>query len=162
MIYFLVKTQNQFTGNEINVILAKDLAHKYFKTFNAKNIGDQKVDQMMGSGLDAAGNLQAFNVKEPYGNWKLLAELKGFELEGIRYEQLLQFSQPVSDSFRVVIGNFVTTEDGTGIVHIAPSFGADDFRVALDNNIGSLTSLLNVENFYRKSKMEFFFTEKNM
>ena len=138
--YVLIKTQNQFTGEEINIILAKELAHKYFKTFNAKKIGDQEVEQMLGSGNDAAGNLLAFNPKEPYNNWKLLATFKGSDLEGIRYNQLLPFSQnTLGDSFRVIIGDFVTTEDGTGIVHIAPSFGADDFRVAKQNGIGSLT-----------------------
>ena len=63
-------------------------------------------------------------------------ELKGKDLEGITYEQLLNFAQPTDgDAFRVVLGDFVTTEDGTGIVHIAPSFGADDFRVAKQNGI---------------------------
>jgi len=67
-------------------------------------------------------------------------KFKGSELEGLRYEQLLPFAQPEQgDSFKVIIGDFVTTTDGTGIVHIAPSFGADDFRVAKQNGIGSLT-----------------------
>jgi isoleucyl-tRNA synthetase len=66
--------------------------------------------------------------------------VKGSDLEGIKYEQLLPFAQPADgDAFRVITGDFVTTEDGTGIVHIAPSFGADDFRVAKQNGIGSLT-----------------------
>src|SRR5690606_34728078 len=76
--------------------------------------------------------------------------VKGSELAGIQYEQLLPFPgvSPLSigegqgvrpDAFKVIVGDFVTTTDGTGIVHIAPSFGADDFRVAKQNNIGSLT-----------------------
>ncbi|HWB62656.1 MAG TPA: class I tRNA ligase family protein, partial [Chitinophagales bacterium] len=64
----------------------------------------------------------------------------GKSLEGIRYEQLLPYTRPADgDAFRVVVGDFVTTSDGTGIVHIAPSFGSDDFRVAKQNGIGSLT-----------------------
>jgi isoleucyl-tRNA synthetase len=65
---------------------------------------------------------------------------KGSDLQGISYEQLLPFVQPTDgDAFKVSVGDFVTTTDGTGIVHIAPSFGADDFRVAKQNGIGSLT-----------------------
>ena len=77
---------------------------------------------------------------------KLLAEFKGSELEGIRYEQLLPFEAnrsrertPGGDPFRVLFGDFVTTEDGTGIVHTAPAFGADDFRVGKKYDIGILT-----------------------
>jgi len=73
-------------------------------------------------------------------NWKIHDILQGSELTGIRYEQLLPFAQPDGENaFQVVAGDFVTTEDGTGIVHIAPSFGADDFRVAQQHRIGSLT-----------------------
>src|SRR6187551_359662 len=69
-----------------------------------------------------------------------MKEIKGSELEGLRYEQLLSFAQPEGgDAFKVLLGDFVTTTDGTGIVHIAPSFGADDFRVAKQNSIASLT-----------------------
>ena len=72
--------------------------------------------------------------------FQILKEFTGKNFEGIRYEQLFPYAQPVDgDAFRVVLGDFVTTEDGTGIVHIAPSFGADDFRVAKQNGIGSLT-----------------------
>ena len=60
-------------------------------------------------------------------------------MEGVQYEQLINWVKPKGDAFRVITGDFVTTEDGTGIVHIAPSFGADDFRVAKQNGIGSLT-----------------------
>lgn len=84
-------------------------------------------------------------AKELLENWKLSKEavvLKtlGKDLEGIQYEQLLPYFQPENgDAFRVILGDFVTTADGTGIVHLAPSFGADDKRVAEDNGIGSLT-----------------------
>lgn len=70
---------------------------------------------------------------------QVLGEFKGSDLQGIRYEQLLPFVKPEGDAFKVIVGDFVTTTDGTGIVHIAPSFGADDFRVAKQNNIDSLT-----------------------
>ena len=62
--------------------------------------------------------------------YQIVAEYKGPELEGIRYEQLLPWMRPMGDAFRVILGDYVTTEDGTGIVHIAPTFGADDDRVA--------------------------------
>ena len=72
--------------------------------------------------------------------FEVLGEYSGAELEGLRYEQLLPFAQPTDgDAFKVITGDFVTTEDGTGIVHTAPSFGADDFKVARQHGIGSLT-----------------------
>ncbi len=72
--------------------------------------------------------------------YQLVGEWKGSDLEGCRYEQLMPYAQPEEgDAFRVITGDFVTTEDGTGIVHIAPSFGADDFRVGKQNGIGALT-----------------------
>src|SRR5690606_12458030 len=64
---------------------------------------------------------------------------KGADLAGLTYHQLLPFVQPEGDAFRVITGDFVTTTDGTGIVHIAPSFGADDHQVAKQNGIDSLT-----------------------
>ena len=109
--YVAVKTINQYSKKEVVVVLAKALRDKYFG--------------------DGASKL-------PVG--EDLASFTGKELEGTRYEQLLPFVQPKDgDAFKVVCGDFVTTEDGTGIVHIAPSFGADDFRVAKQNGIGSLT-----------------------
>ena len=72
--------------------------------------------------------------------FEIIGSCKGEDLIGIRYEQLLPYAQPEDgDAFRVIPGDFVTTEDGTGIVHIAPSFGADDFKAGRDNGIGSLT-----------------------
>ncbi|MBP6732306.1 MAG: isoleucine--tRNA ligase, partial [Chitinophagales bacterium] len=120
--YVLVKTFNSFTFKPIHVILAKDLFGKYFSEANAElKIEDYK-----------AGDKQI-----PY---TVLNSYKGAELNGIRYEQLLPYTQPTDgDAFRVLLGDFVTTTDGTGIVHIAPSFGADDFRVAKQNGVGSLT-----------------------
>ena len=120
--YCLVKTYNPYTYKAATVVLAKDLLGKYFKTedatlaYDAYKPGDKEI---------------------PY---QVLGEIKGEELAGLRYEQLLNYAQPVDgDAFRIIVGDFVSTEDGTGIVHIAPSFGADDFRVAKQNGIGSLT-----------------------
>lgn len=118
--YVLVKTFNQYSGEEMNVVLAKERLSAYFSTKGAEAEWDFKVGDKI----------------VPY---KILQEIKGSELAGIRYEQLLPFVQPEGDAFKVIVGDFVTTTDGTGIVHIAPSFGADDFRVAKQNGIGSLT-----------------------
>lgn len=120
--YILVQSFNQYTFDPIFVVLAKDLCGKYFSEKNAElSISEYKPGDK--------------NIP-----FKVLNSFKGKELAGIRYEQLLPYAQPEEgDAFRVIIGDFVTTEDGTGIVHIAPSFGADDFRVAKQNGIGSLT-----------------------
>lgn len=110
--YVAVKTTNPYSHKEIVVILAKALRSKYFS---------DKQTKTHQAGIDVATFL-------------------GSELEGLKYEQLLTFAQPTDgDAFRVIIGDFVTTDEGTGIVHIAPSFGADDFKVAKQNGIGSLT-----------------------
>jgi isoleucyl-tRNA synthetase len=120
--YVLVETFHPFLYARVHVILAKELLNKHFPEKNADlNFDDYK-------GGDKA---------VPF---KVVAIFKGSELEGIKYQQLLPFAKPTDgDAFRVILGDFVTTEDGTGIVHIAPSFGADDFRVAKQNGIGSLT-----------------------
>jgi isoleucyl-tRNA synthetase len=117
--YVLVKTFNQYTFLPTNVILAKNLVGKQFsKTFFESNeVGDFT-------------NFKAGDKKIPY---QILAECKGSELVGIRYEQLLTYALPYQNpenAFRVISGDFVTTEDGTGIVHTAPTFGADDAKVA--------------------------------
>ncbi|HAN79398.1 MAG TPA: isoleucine--tRNA ligase [Bacteroidales bacterium] len=120
--YVLVKTLNPYTEILGYYILAKDLLGKYFPEANAEvsfedfKTGDKKLP---------------FNV---------LAEFTGKDLKGVSFEQLLPYHQPEDgDAFKVLVGDFVTTSDGTGIVHIAPSFGADDFKVAKQNGIGSLT-----------------------
>lgn len=120
--YLLVQSFNQYTYKIIYVVLAKDLLSKYFSDKNAE--------------------LAIEDYKEGDKNipFKVLKSFKGKDLAGMQYEQLLPYAQVSDgDSFKVIIGDFVTTEDGTGIVHIAPSFGADDFRVARQNGIGSLT-----------------------
>lgn len=117
--YVLVKTFNQYTFEPINVILAKNLVGKQFgKTYFAT---EEAAD---------FENYKAGDKKIPY---QILTEAKGADLVGIRYEQLLPWALPYQNpenAFRVISGDFVTTEDGTGIVHTAPTFGADDAKVA--------------------------------
>ena len=82
------------------------------------------------------GDFDAYEKGPKNIPWKILNEFTGSDLEGINYEQLLPYAQPEDgDAFRVIIGDFVTTTDGTGIVHIAPSFGADDNKVGKQNGI---------------------------
>ncbi|MGE6352650.1 isoleucine--tRNA ligase [Flavobacterium sp. NPDC079362] len=117
--YVLVKTFNQYTFEPINVVLAKNLVGKQFgKGFFASEDDDDFV------------NVKEGDKKLPY---KILAEGKGLDLVEIRYEQLLPYVLPyqnAENAFRVIAGDFVTTEDGTGVVHTAPTFGADDAKVA--------------------------------
>jgi len=120
--YLLVETLNQYTGKNITVVIAKDLASKYF---SAENENNSFEDYVIGK-----KNLP----------FKIISECKGEQLSGLRYEQLLAYKTPEGgDAFKVILGDFVTTEDGTGIVHLAPSFGADDNRACKQNGIGSLT-----------------------
>jgi isoleucyl-tRNA synthetase len=123
--YVLLKTFNPYTHLPINVALAKALVAKYFKPE-----GDN-------------GDFNGYNEKAKILPWKVLSEFKGKELEEIRYEQLLPYEanspdKAGGDPFRVLLGDFVTTEDGTGIVHTAPAFGADDFKVGKKYGIGIL------------------------
>jgi isoleucyl-tRNA synthetase len=120
--YVKVKTFNPYTSLPVTLILGKPLFEKYFPVKNAE--------------------LTLAEYKEGDKNipFETSSIHLGSSLKGIRYEQLLPYAQPEDgDAFRVLLGDFVTTEDGTGIVHIAPSFGADDFRIAKQNGIGSLT-----------------------
>lgn len=117
--YVLVQTFNQYTFEPINVVLAKSLMGKQFgKSFFEATVDTDFTDYKGG------------DKKIPY---RILAEAKGAALVGIRYEQLLPYTLPyqnAENAFRVISGDFVTTEDGTGIVHTAPTFGADDAKVA--------------------------------
>ncbi|MBE0661721.1 MAG: isoleucine--tRNA ligase [Bacteroidales bacterium] len=120
--YVSVKTYNPYTFQPITVILAKDLLGRFFPEKNTE---------------------LKFNDYEPGQKnipFEITAEFKGKALEGIRYKQLMPYAQPeTGDAFVIVAGDFVTTEDGTGVVHIAPSFGADDFRTGKQYGLGSLT-----------------------
>ena len=134
--YQLIETFNPYTYLPISVVCAKERVGSYF------NEAGKEID---------------FSVYKPGDKiipWKVVTECKGSQLEGIEYEQLMPYVKPQVDSsssssssslpfgegqggaaFRVILGDFVTTEDGTGVVHTAPTFGADDFRVAQQNGI---------------------------
>ncbi|HTI94356.1 MAG TPA: isoleucine--tRNA ligase [Puia sp.] len=123
--YVLVKTFNPYTHLPVNVILAKALVSKYFKP-EAEN-----------------GDFAAYSEQSRVLPWTILDEFKGSQLEELRYEQLLPYeanspAKAGGDPFRVIPGDFVTTEDGTGIVHTSPAFGADDYKVGQKYNIGML------------------------
>ena len=118
--YVAVKSFNQYTFEPTIVVLAKALVGKWFKPENAE--------------LSLA-EYKAADKKIPY---EIVAEFKGAELVGTEYEQLMPYAQPDGPGFKVIGGDFVSTEDGTGIVHIAPTFGADDARVAKVAGIGAM------------------------
>ena len=119
--YVKVRTFNRYTKLPVVVILAKDRLNYYFS--------EQKPDLQ-------PDELKPGNKPIPY--IEIVEEVKGSELEGMEYEQLLPYVQPDKPAFKVLLGDFVSTEDGTGIVHIAPTFGADDFRVAAKYGIPPL------------------------
>ena len=121
--YNLVQTYNPYTGAPISVIVAKVLVPTLF---NAK-AADLELD--------------AYKPGNKLIPWKVVAEYKGSDLAGMEYEQLLPWVNPGKGAFRVITGDFVTTEDGTGIVHIAPTFGADDDRVAKASGVPPLMML---------------------
>src|SRR5664280_2543645 len=115
--YIKVHSFNPYTGEPITVIIAKELLHSMFPEANAET-------QFM--------EFKTGDKKIPY---KVLGEFSGKELEGINYEQLIPWMNPGDGAFRVLTGDFVTTEDGTGIVHIAPTFGADDYKIGKENGV---------------------------
>ncbi len=129
--YVLVKTFNPYTALPVNIVLAKTLVGKYLKA-EGEN-----------------GDFENFTPETKLFPWTIIAEFKGKQIEESTYEQLLAYeanSPAVIEAnsegakpFRVIVGDFVTTEDGTGIVHTAPAFGADDYKVGKKFNIGILT-----------------------
>ena len=129
--YVLVKTFNPYTHAPVHVVLAKALLSKLFKP-EAEN-----------------GDFENYNPDQKILPWKIVANFKGADIEGAQYEQLMpsdansmeaiDLITPGAKPFRILVGDFVTTEDGTGIVHTSPAFGADDYRVGQKNNIGILT-----------------------
>lgn len=128
--YVLVKTFNPYTHLPIHVVLAAALVNKYFKP-EGEN-----------------GDFENYTAETKIIPWSVVTRFTGKQIEGCRYEQLLPYeanslaviqeNTPGADPFKVVTGDFVTTEDGTGIVHTAPAFGADDFRMGQKNNLGIL------------------------
>ena len=127
--YVLVKTFNQYTFEPINIILAKALVNKQFgnKYFETSDEGEFSSFQN--------NHNNDSKKKIPY---EILAEFKGSDMVETTYEQLVPWFLPAENpekAFRVIAGDFVTTEDGTGIVHTAPTFGADDARVAKEAGV---------------------------
>ncbi len=129
--YAFISTFNPYTYLPVNVVVASPLIGKYFKA-------------------EAEGaSFESYQGGDKIIPWKEIAVVKGKDLEGMRYEQLLPYAAntlekiqeetPGAEPFKVINGDFVTTEDGTGIVHTAPAFGADDYKVGKKNNIGILT-----------------------
>ena len=135
--YVVVETKNQYTNEPMSVILAEKLVSK---VFSAPYTLSDKADE---------GKKQIF--------YKIVQKLKGFDLEGLKYKQLMPLALPVENpekAFKIIHGDFVSTDDGTGIVHIAPTFGADDAKVAKDagippmlvkNKSGDLVPLVNLK-----------------
>ena len=129
--YVLVQTINPYTQLPVNVVLAAALVGKYFKP-EGEN-----------------GDFSAIDEKTKIFPWKIITRFQGSQLEGAVYEQLLPFEAnstaviesitPDAKPFRVLLDSFVTTEDGTGIVHTAPAFGADDYKVGKKYGIGIRT-----------------------
>ncbi|HDP55488.1 MAG TPA: isoleucine--tRNA ligase, partial [Bacteroidetes bacterium] len=126
--YVKILTFNPYSGDQITVVLAKDLQNQFFSPDNASlpfeeyKPGDKKIP------------------------FKVLAEYVGKDLVDVQYEQLFPFVKPNGDAFRIILGDYVTTEDGTGVVHIAPTFGADDDRVAKAAGIAPLILINNLGN----------------
>ncbi|CCH55303.1 isoleucyl-tRNA synthetase [Fibrisoma limi BUZ 3] len=123
--YVLVKTFNQYTHESINVVLAKALVGRWF---NEKGRQDDPSSPVFDTYLP----------NDKVIPWAIVSEFKGEHLQGVEYEQLMPYVQPEGNAFRVILGDFVTTEDGTGVVHTSPTFGADDFRVAQANGIPAI------------------------
>ncbi len=136
--YVLVETYNPYLHIPVNVILAKQLLNKYFE------LTDIDINS-----IKAGFKLVVHSDTKKISKLKILAEFKGKDIEGCEYEQLLPYEAnslkaieeitPGAKPFRVMVDSFVTTEDGTGIVHTAPAFGADDYKVGKKYNIGILT-----------------------
>lgn len=121
--YVKIKTFNQYTFQPVSVVLAKDLVSKHFKA-DAKDLPFE--DYKQGDKLIP---------------WQIAAEFKGSDLVNLKYDQLMPYVSNENleqNAFRVIPADFVTTEDGTGIVHIAAVFGADDFRAARENGVPSV------------------------
>lgn len=153
--YVLVKTFNQYTFQPINVVLAKNLVASQF----AGKFQEKPNEE----------SLKAFVQGDKLIPYYIVKEFKGSDLLGIRYEQLLDYAKPFDNpenAFRIIAGDFVTTEDGTGIVHTAPTFGADDAKVAKEavpevppmlvkDENGNLVPLVDLQGKFRPEMKEF-------
>ena len=158
--YVLVETFNQYTFEPVKVILAKALVSKQF---------DKKFFEVGGDTAFAKADLANYNAGDKKIPYAITQEFKGIDLLELRYEQLFDYVQPhdnPQDAFRVIAGDFVTTEDGTGIVHTAPTFGADDALVAkqaspevppllIKDDNGNLVPLVDLQGKFRPELKEF-------
>ena len=118
--YVAVQSYNPYTNAPMTAVIAKELVDAYF---------NPKAAELA---------LDSYNAGDKLIPFAIVGEWKGSELAGMHYEQLIPWVNPGEGAFRVITGDFVTTEDGTGIVHIAPTFGADDDRVAKANGVPPL------------------------
>ncbi|MBN1132254.1 MAG: isoleucine--tRNA ligase [Bacteroidales bacterium] len=118
--YAFVRSFNPYSSDPVSLILARNLLGEYFP--------EKHADLPM----------EDYHPGDRAIPFRILGYYKGKKLEGIRYEQLIDWVNPGENAFRVLTGDFVTTEEGTGIVHIAPTFGADDYRVARENDVPAL------------------------
>ncbi len=155
--YVLVETYNQYTFEPITVVLAKNLVSNQFDGKFKQVETEAEISQYKASDTLANGKTK----KIPY---RIISECLGKDLVGISYQQLLTYALPndnPKDAFRVIAGDFVTTEDGTGIVHTAPTFGADDALVAkqaspeippmlVKDDNGNLVPLVDLQGRFRK------------
>ena len=151
--YVLAKTFNQYTGDAVNLVLAKPLIGKQLSGKYA--LADEEL------------TMEGFSLGDKKIPYTIEKEFIGTDLVGITYEQLLPYVLPHENpekAFQVISGNFVTTEDGTGIVHIAPTFGQDDAQVAKDFDIPpmlvldeneNLVPLINLQGKFRPEMDEF-------
>ena len=120
ILYNIVRTYNPYSGNPITVVVADALMNSVFNP-KAKDL-----------------KLEEYNKGDKLVPYQVVAQKKGAELEGLHYQQLFPWVNPDEGAFRVIVGDYVTTDDGTGIVHIAGTFGADDLRVSKQNGIPPL------------------------
>jgi len=119
--YVRVKTFNPYTKIPVNIILAEELLGKWFKPAQAE------------------ASFEDYKPEDKVIPYQVTGTYKGAQFEGLKYEQLLSYVQPEGKAFEVLLGDFVSTKDGTGIVHLAPSFGSDDMMTARKYGVGALT-----------------------
>lgn len=166
--YVRVQTFNQYTKESIVVLIASDLFGKHFNLSFGGLVSEYPDTGYEDSKASyTGGSFEFVEGEKPYSIWSKSDNINGSDLIGIQYEQLLPYALPYENAdkaFRVIAGDFVTTNDGTGIVHIAPTFGTDDAKVAkeagvppmlvLDEN-GNPVPLVDLQGKFRPEMAEF-------